>query len=139
MGHLAHTMLRVPAPSEKVPSMHTGFWLIIERESWSMTHQTVLESLPSLRQRRLWLPRLKSKANEAHAKEPSGLSGPSGPRFFLSGDCAAPFSRSFGARQAVSLSRGIRASMGKDASALVLMFNLGWDHENYPEPSASLH
>ena len=37
-------------------------------------HQTVLDSLPSLRQRRLWLPRLKSKANEAHAKEPSGLS-----------------------------------------------------------------
>ena len=36
--------------------------------------QTVLDSLPSLRQRRLWLPRLKSKANEAHAKEPSGLS-----------------------------------------------------------------
>ena len=37
-------------------------------------HQTVLDSLPSLRQRRLWLPRLKSKANEAQAKEPSGLS-----------------------------------------------------------------
>ena len=37
-------------------------------------HQTVLDSLPSLRQRRLWLPRLKSRANEAHAKEPSGLS-----------------------------------------------------------------
>ena len=37
-------------------------------------HQTVVDSLPSLRQRRLWLPRLKSKANEAHAKEPSGLS-----------------------------------------------------------------
>ena len=36
-------------------------------------HQTVLDSLPSLRQTRLWLPRLKSKANEAHAKEPSGL------------------------------------------------------------------
>ena len=37
-------------------------------------NQIVLDSLPSLRQRRLWLPRLKSKANEAHAKEPSGLS-----------------------------------------------------------------
>ena len=35
-------------------------------------HQTVLDSLPSLHQRRHWLPRLKSKANEAHAKAPSG-------------------------------------------------------------------